>query len=259
MERSNMDLETLMSIVHLPDLKNCKRVLFVGPHPDDIEIGAGSTVKKLVEQGTEVHFLIATDGGSGSRNPEMSAGELTAIRKREAEEAAAFLGVKSVEVLSFPDGGVYDLEDLLTAVVRKIIDICPDTVFGPDPLLPSETHPDHLKTAEAVRRAIPVSQYPISASRRGITGKTDFPRNINLIYYFTHRPNLFLPITESQFSAQMEAIRYHNSQIDESFIGIQMYLDFKARTYGEKAKSEFGAGFYAMSPIHQHCFLENIS
>lgn len=253
-----MDLQTLMSIIPLPDIKNCKRVLFVGPHPDDIEIGAGSTVKKLVDQGAEVHFLITTDGGSGSRDPNTAPLDLAALRKKEAIEAANFLGVKSVEVLAFPDGGVYDLEDMITEVVRKIITVCPDTVFGPDPLLPNETHPDHLKTAEAVRRAIPISQFPISVSRRGITGKAILPQNINLFYYFTHRPNLFIGITESQFSAQIEAIRYHNSQIDESFIGIQMYLDYKARTYGEKVKSEYGAGFYAMAPVHQHCFLENI-
>lgn len=253
-----MDLQTLLKMVPLPDFNNFKRVLFVGPHPDDIEIGAGSAVKKLFDQGTEIHFLITTDGASGTKDPKVSVDQLKKIRKAEAVEAGAFLGAKSVTVLDYPDGGIYDLEDLISSIVGKIIEVNPDTVFGPDPLLPSETHPDHLKTAEAVRRAIPLSQYPHSVSRRGLELPTLLPQNINLLYYYTHRPNLIIPITKDEFSSQIEAIRRHQSQIDESFIVIQMYLDAKARSYGEQVNSEYGAGFYALSAVHQHCFLENL-
>ena len=53
-----MDYHTLMGYVPLPDLLSLKRVLFVGPHPDDIEISSGGLVKKLINLGKEVYFLI---------------------------------------------------------------------------------------------------------------------------------------------------------------------------------------------------------
>ena len=34
--------------VPLPKIEEQKRFLFIGPHPDDIEIGAGATAAKLV-------------------------------------------------------------------------------------------------------------------------------------------------------------------------------------------------------------------
>ena len=42
--------------------------LFVGPHPDDIEIGAGATVSKLIKLKKKVVFLICTDGRFGREN-----------------------------------------------------------------------------------------------------------------------------------------------------------------------------------------------
>ena len=49
----------------LPHLENFDRYLFIGPHPDDIEIGAGATAARLRSMGKEVCFLICTDGRYG--------------------------------------------------------------------------------------------------------------------------------------------------------------------------------------------------
>lgn len=40
-------------------------ILFVGAHPDDIEIGCGGTVVKHIKNGDDVFALIATDGEQG--------------------------------------------------------------------------------------------------------------------------------------------------------------------------------------------------
>lgn len=39
-----------------------KRVLIFSPHPDDAVIGMGGTIRRLVEQGHEVHVAIQTSG-----------------------------------------------------------------------------------------------------------------------------------------------------------------------------------------------------
>ena len=49
-----------------PNLLDYQTFLFVGPHPDDIEIGAGATVSKLVSLGKKVVFVICTDGRYGT-------------------------------------------------------------------------------------------------------------------------------------------------------------------------------------------------
>ena len=46
----------------LPDLEAFDRYLFIGPHPDDIEVGAGATAAKLAAAGKTVCFLVCLDG-----------------------------------------------------------------------------------------------------------------------------------------------------------------------------------------------------
>ena len=40
----------------LPELLGFQRYLFIGPHPDDIEIGAGATAARLRAQGAKLFF-----------------------------------------------------------------------------------------------------------------------------------------------------------------------------------------------------------
>ena len=42
----------------LPRIEDSRRILFIGPHPDDIEIGAGATAAKLAAAGKKLCFLI---------------------------------------------------------------------------------------------------------------------------------------------------------------------------------------------------------
>ena len=51
-----------------PKVQSFDKYLFVGPHPDDIEIGAGATVAALSAQGKNICFLICTDGRYGTNN-----------------------------------------------------------------------------------------------------------------------------------------------------------------------------------------------
>ena len=58
----------LRSAAPLPQVESFERYLFIGPHPDDIEIGAGATAAKLAAAGKKVTFLICTDGRFGLEN-----------------------------------------------------------------------------------------------------------------------------------------------------------------------------------------------
>ena len=255
-----MNKKILLKYVPLPDFHSFKTVLFVGPHPDDIEISSGALVKQMTSRGVKVHFLIATDGGAGSFNPQAQASEVMATRKKESENAAAFLKATSVEILPFEDGGIYSLEDMTVAIAKKIIEIKPDAVFAPDPMLPTEVHPDHINVGIAARNALTIAKFPIVATRHGIdiSQIEQFPKGMSLVYFYTHRANVFIPVSKEEFADKIASIKYHESQIDHTMEMVMQYLQFKALEYGRKAKSKYGEGYFALAPAHQHCFLENI-
>jgi LmbE family N-acetylglucosaminyl deacetylase len=254
-----MNFETLMTLVPLPDPMKAKTVLLIGPHPDDIEFGCGATVKKLVDGGAEVHYLIVTDGGAGSNDPDMTSEKLKEIRAQESAEAAAQMGVLSVEILPFPDSGIYQFHDLVKAIAEKILAVRPDSVFAPDPLLPTETHPDHLNCGRATVAALIVAKFRLSMQRYGIEGKEPLSAPVNLFYYFTHRPNVIVSVSEADMDAKIAAILCHMSQIDESFDSVKLYLYYKANSLGQKIGNLYAEGFYGLAPAHQHCFMEDLS
>ena len=41
-----------------------KRVLFIGAHPDDVELGCGGTLNKLCEEGYDVRVVMIAEGMS---------------------------------------------------------------------------------------------------------------------------------------------------------------------------------------------------
>lgn len=121
-------------------------VLTVSPHPDDVELACGGTVRRLVSQGHSVESVVLTSGEE-SRTPEaVSVGpdELGAVRRSETRRALSLLGVDEVHC--------FDLGDLaLTAArVRETLSRFDDhdVVFSP-PL--ADDHPDHVATARATR------------------------------------------------------------------------------------------------------------
>jgi LmbE family N-acetylglucosaminyl deacetylase len=70
------------------------RVLAIGCHPDDIEIGCGGTLAKYAKLGHEVFSCHVANGNMG--HAIIMPDELRRIRTKEAEEAGAVLGVKEV-------------------------------------------------------------------------------------------------------------------------------------------------------------------
>ena len=80
-------------------LEAYRRYLFIGPHPDDIEIGAGGTAAKLAAEGKDVAFLICTDGRYGDGATALRGDELAEERRREAIASAKMLGVTDVRFI----------------------------------------------------------------------------------------------------------------------------------------------------------------
>lgn len=240
-----------------PKVNSFERYLFVGPHPDDIEIGAGATVAALAAQGKKICFLICTDGRYGSVNlkePVLEE-ELTAIRKDEAVRSAAALGVTDVRFLGLSDGGFYDCDELLKQVAGVISSFQPDVIFAPDPTPTSECHVDHLNVGKAVRTLA------VNAANPGIMkklGASPVPLKA-VAFYMTARPNVFMKTTgfvKKQLAALFEN---HLSQYPagcDARDAIKLYLKLRARDFGLRSFHVTAEGFRILGTIHMHCLPE---
>ncbi len=240
-----------------PKVQSFERYLFVGPHPDDIEIGAGATVAALVAQGKSICFLICTDGRYGTVNikDDVTEEELVAIRKEEAIRSAAALGVTDVRFLNLSDGGFYDFNELLKEIADVISSFQPDIIFAPDPAPASECHIDHLNVGKSVRTLA------VNASNPGIMKKlgAEACDLKALAFYMTAKPNVYMRTTgylKKQLAALFEN---HLSQYPQGCAdrhAIELYLKLRARDFGLRSFHITAEGFRMLATTHMHCLPE---
>jgi LmbE family N-acetylglucosaminyl deacetylase len=113
------------------------RVLALGAHPDDIEIGCAGTLLKLIEQEaiSEVRWVVLS--GSGERADEA---------RRSAEELLDGVPTSDVVVRDFPDGFFpYEGQRIKDYFEELKADFSPDVVFTHQR---ADLHQDHRLSCE---------------------------------------------------------------------------------------------------------------
>jgi LmbE family N-acetylglucosaminyl deacetylase len=255
-----MYLQLLKRALPLPEITAGETYLFVGAHPDDIEVGTGGSVAKLIEMKKAVYFAIITDGGCGYQDLSLTKVALVETRKKEALTSATEFGVKDTFFLGFPDAGDYKEEAVAKELAKIILNINPDFVFAPDPNLPSEIHPDHLKAGNAVKLALLYCGYPLVYQENVGEVPNDLLQSFrfrNLGFYFTHRANKFMRLNQNHVQTQRKAILCHGSQFSntDEFNQIMRYLSIRGRIFGSLGKRS-KEGFFVLGKMHQHCFPE---
>jgi LmbE family N-acetylglucosaminyl deacetylase len=113
------------------------RVLAIGAHPDDIEIGCAGTLLKLIEQEavSEVRWVVLS--GRGERADEA---------RRSAEELLGGLPKSDVVVRDFPDGFFpYEGQQIKDYFEQLKADFSPDVVFTHQR---ADLHQDHRLSCE---------------------------------------------------------------------------------------------------------------
>lgn len=234
----------------LPKIEDYDTYLFIGPHPDDIEIGAGATAAKLAYMGKRVTFVICTDGryGGTAAAPE----ELIVLRREEAKKSAAALGVTDVRFLELCDGGFYSEDELLAAMAKVIGDVKPDVIFAPDPDSRAECHPDHLNAGKCAKRLAYFAPYAEIMARYG----ADAANVKALCLYMTARPNRYVNTT-GYLKQQLSSIfDVHKTQFPEGSGSIELYIKLRAFDFGVHAMCRTAEGFRAMGVTQMHCLPE---
>lgn len=122
-------------------------VIAVGAHPDDVEIGCGGTLARLVQQGYRVGIVDLTDGEPtpGSPGPEH--------RLREAQEAARALGVQVRVTLDLPNRRLFDSFESRLALAKELRRYQPRLVLGIGDRTPMAS-PDHYQAMLITEAAV---------------------------------------------------------------------------------------------------------
>ena len=253
-----MNLEdVLKAYLNIPELSDFKNVLFVGPHPDDIEFGCGGLISKLKEKNATIHFIIVTDGAAGSSDINVTAEEVKNTRYSETLDAGKYLNIDTIDFLDLEDGGPFTCEDVIKKLTPYVLKYNPEIVFAPDFRLKTECHHDHLVVGEAVSNLLQIIGYKEALRRHGmdVNGISYFPRNIFLGLYFTDDPNIYTEISEKNLNDKIIALKLHKSQFmgPESELLIQYFM-LKAMDDGKKCDKALAESFKVLHPIQQHVY-----
>ena len=241
-----------------PDVESFDNILLIGPHPDDIEIGAGATVAKLVRMGKKVSFLICIDGRFGEAHAQGLAGDALARRReQEARKAAKVLGVKDIYFLRLRDGEGYTSQELEAGIAKMIGQIQPDLIFGPDPCPDNECHADHLEVGHAVRKLACFAPYAGIMKEKYDACAAPVKA---VAFYMTARPTVYVKTDKMAFKRQLQSIfTCHISQYPkgcEDADALQLYLNLRSLEAGLHCFSLYAEGFRLLTATHMHCLSE---
>lgn len=188
-----------------------KHAMAIMAHPDDADFVAAGTIAGWVDQGWRITYVMCTRGDKGTNDPSIGPDEIAAIREREAQDAAAELGVSACLFLPYKDGEL----EVTMAFRRELAGVLrqhkPDIVMTHDPWRHYQIHPDHravgFSTIDAVAAARDRLYFP-----EQLTGGLSAHRVKEVYLWAPESPNLWIDITGT-FPRKVAALRRHVSQV----------------------------------------------
>ena len=182
-------------------------------HPDDVEISAGATLAKWIDNGCLVTLVVCSDGAAGSAVDSVGRSHVAAARRREQESAAELLGVRHLEMQGLPDGGLEDTQDFRGEIVRAIRQYQPETILTHDPHARDRfVHRDHRIVGMAVQDAIyPYARDPLHFPQHSRDGLRPHKAK-ELLLWESDAPNSIVDVT-GFVSKQAACLSQHQSQL----------------------------------------------
>ncbi len=204
-----------------------KRVLFLGAHPDDIELGCGALIHHIVKQ-TEILCVTLSDN---QKNPDLK------NVQSEQYEAMEVLGVSEKKMIFgpfttrvFPDAR----QEILEYFLQLRRDFQPDLIFVHSK---QDVHQDHLTmTDEALRafRGITVLGFDVVRSSYG---------------FF---PHFLVEVTEEDVSKKIEALAKYETYRDRYYFNSELTRSIMVR-HGALAELSFAEGFDILRIVGEFC------
>jgi len=217
------------------------KVLAIGCHPDDLEIGCGGTLAKYVDFGNEVFMCHVANGDMGHAVIEPE--ELRRIRTAEAERSGEVIGAKEVINIDVGDLKVNSYDE---GTVKKVIEVVryvkPDVIITHSP---EDYMTDHVETGNLVFNASFSSSVPHFASgeAHGLIAPLYYMDTLAGVNFL---PEEYVDVTDT-IERKLEAVAKHESQVKWMQVhdGID-FLDFVktvSRFRGLQSGVKFAEGF----------------
>ena len=225
-----------------------KIVLGIAAHPDDLDFSASGSMSKWAELGSDIYYLILTDGSKGTDNRSMTSKQLTQIREKEQRQAAKIIGAKNVFFLNYPDGMLEVTMDLKRDIVRIIRRIKPDTVVTMDPSVLYEigwnfiNHSDHRAAGQsAIDAVFPLARDFLVFPELLADEKLEPHKVSNLLLVNFTKSNFAVDIS-STINTKLDALRAHSSQITGGEKVFNMIKD-RSKQAGEEHGYDYAEKF----------------
>lgn len=224
------------------------RILIIGPHPDDQEIGMGGTIALLHAQGHDVLLADMTDGCPtpvGDRP----------TRLAEAQAAAAELGGVRRVLLDLPNRRVQHTLEARHLVAGLIRAHQASMVFCPHP---EDAHPDHVATTRIVEDArfdakLTKVDMPTPPGFAGI-GPPIYPKWL-FYYYCSHlrsvpSPSFIVDTTTTHEKKIRSVLAYKSQFVDnKKNRGVVDWLGAEDRFMGSRIGARAGEAFWTREPV----------
>jgi LmbE family N-acetylglucosaminyl deacetylase len=181
------------------------KVIFVGSHPDDIELGCGGAIAYFVEKGYEVWCIFLTKGekGLGFKNG-------LDIRAGESIEALSSLGVNRKHIVFGNFGDTRIPSSIVVIHFLEAFDFGnPEDIYAVFSHSESDYHQDHQVTSKACQIAFRHVRRMLAFESPSVTSS------------FT--PSAFIDISD-YIRRKIHALRCHKSQTEQQ----KGYMEYKA-------------------------------
>lgn len=167
-----------------------ERVLAVGAHPDDVEIGCGATLLRHGDAGDSVTILTLSRGAVGGTQE---------TRRQEAVACALALNAELL-MADLPDTRLEEAHEMISMIEGVIEAVRPTTVYVHSE---ADNHQDHRAvhraTVIAARRVAQVLCYQSPSSRNGFA------------------PTKFIPVTDT-IDRKVEILANYQSQATRHYL-----------------------------------------
>ena len=139
------------------------KVLFIGAHPDDIELGCGGTIYRYCEMGYQIRAIVIAEGSSSRYDNHHKYADIikSDIKSRQENSVQSLenLGVNSYEFYNLPCSR---LDSFSMLKINKIIEseighFNPDVVFTHSHV---DTNKDHRIVFESTKVATRPAAFP---------------------------------------------------------------------------------------------------
>jgi LmbE family N-acetylglucosaminyl deacetylase len=201
--------------------KKINKILAIGAHPDDIEMGCGGFIARSISEEIEVYTAIL------SKCEDEVSGDDADLRAKEYTASVEALGVTKYFIFDFKNRALPGSElEILDKLAELQAEIEPDLVLIP---YLEDPHQDHNAVAFA--------------------GVRTFRKNETILQYeilrhgsHTFTPTLFVDITDF-LDKKLDALKCYKSQFERRpYFDLESFKSL-ARTRGAQSGYEYAEGF----------------